>query len=514
MPNDNNQQPVLDYGNTLADPTKSSYVPGLGLADDQNLPPDNTTTTTTTPTSNPVQSTTITNYNPADFNTAANLGINRAEEMKGITAEKANITADEQKKEADIAANQSAYQDKEIVDRAKQLDEHSRLLGQDQSELHSLADKIGSTKVDPNHWWNDPEHTGRKVTATIGMILGGVGQGSLLWGGAKNVGNAGIEAVDNAIKQDIDSQKDNIANNWKAYSAKHDIADTRENFRRYEDTFKQASYDLGLSKFKTQLQQAMAESNSQLAKQNGAQALVALEQQEDQERRAKGQYAEQQAAQRAALIEKRRVEGLADQKQAATDRIELEKDGKLSPAEIEDRLQQMHPNLSLSSEARVKTAASPLVGKVINPETKKPFASIFEAQDFVQKYPQYFPTTKPASTERVPSVQERVETEKANTSAHTTKLKDLNTAEDIISQIRAVPDMNITKEQSDALVKAGILIPEGNPWFGGLSNTTKDRIKAVEAASEQIRKQRKETTDALHSSLTNAPKTITSKDQL
>jgi hypothetical protein len=142
-------------------------------------------------------------------------------------------------------------------------------------KLLSEAQAISKTQIDPNHWFNSKD-TGGKLAAIGGLMLGGIGQGLQMWGGNKQAHNAAIDAMDQAIKNDIDSQDKNLKNRWDAYKAKNGVADTVMNQRHWELLDKHAQFTLHRDLFSDQLNQQAAQSDSALVKANNDQAQQAL----------------------------------------------------------------------------------------------------------------------------------------------------------------------------------------------------------------------------------------------
>lgn len=86
----------------------------------------------------------------------------------------------------------------------------------------ALANDIANGKIDGNRWW-DSRDTGQKVSATIGMILGGIGAG--MTGGP----NQALEIIQNAIGRDMEAQKANLGKKQNLLSMYvqqgHDVQD-------------------------------------------------------------------------------------------------------------------------------------------------------------------------------------------------------------------------------------------------------------------------------------------------
>lgn len=90
---------------------------------------------------------------------------------------------------------------------------------QSQAELDELkrkSDEIANTKIDPDAHWGKglfgSNTTANKITAGIGILLGGIGQGASRTGGNVRASNMGLDALNKTIDDDIDAQKANLAN--------------------------------------------------------------------------------------------------------------------------------------------------------------------------------------------------------------------------------------------------------------------------------------------------------------
>jgi hypothetical protein len=121
------------------------------------------------------------------------LDVAEQEQIAGIKAQ-AEVAA----READELARMQADTVTQQEALAKARDEN---LAAHKQRGETLYNDVLNSKIDPNQWWGS-RSTGQKISASIGMLLGGIGQG--LIGG----GNAALGVIDSAIDKDIDAQKE------------------------------------------------------------------------------------------------------------------------------------------------------------------------------------------------------------------------------------------------------------------------------------------------------------------
>jgi len=214
-------------------------------------------------------------------------------------------------------------------------------------QLLDLATKIGQTKVDPDHWWNNKD-TGGKIAAGIGLLFGGLGQGGMNWGshGQGHASNTAIDAIDNAIKQDIDSQHENIQNQWKEYAAKNDLADNETNYNKYVIIRKHAEWDTAMKVVDAQARAVIEKTQDPILKGQLAQKLAEFQ---TPIIKAEGQWGQYNASQNAASNAKL-VEELKHQR----DRAEKAQD-----TEIEHGLKLEQTQAEGQKEAAVFAAGAP-----------------------------------------------------------------------------------------------------------------------------------------------------------
>lgn len=131
------------------------------------------------------------------------------------------------------------------------------------AEQAALQKSIMDQKIDPNRVWNSAS-TGSKVSAAIGMILGGLGSG------LTGQPNAAIAMLDKIVSQDIDAQKAELGKKQTLYS---------QNVQKYQN-LNQAYTATKLqvaSQIQAQLQVAAAKAATPLAKAQAQQAMIAID---------------------------------------------------------------------------------------------------------------------------------------------------------------------------------------------------------------------------------------------
>lgn len=81
---------------------------------------------------------------------------------------------------------------------------------QNTAQADYLFQQVANNKVDPNRYWSQ-KSTGGKIAAGIGLLLGGISSG--LTGRA----NPALDVIQNAIKEDVQAQRDNQTTNMNLY---------------------------------------------------------------------------------------------------------------------------------------------------------------------------------------------------------------------------------------------------------------------------------------------------------
>ncbi len=83
---------------------------------------------------------------------------------------------------------------------------------ENQAAADRLTNDIATSKIDPQAFWQN-KGTGQKIAATLGIILGGIGQA---FGGGEN---QALKLINDAIEKDIDAQKANLGKKQGLLSA-------------------------------------------------------------------------------------------------------------------------------------------------------------------------------------------------------------------------------------------------------------------------------------------------------
>lgn len=83
-------------------------------------------------------------------------------------------------------------------------DVYDKSLQNYQKQYDDLFNQVSTSKVDPNRYWNS-KSTGSKISAGIGILLGGIGQGLLHTGS-----NAVMDQINHQINNDINAQKEEL----------------------------------------------------------------------------------------------------------------------------------------------------------------------------------------------------------------------------------------------------------------------------------------------------------------
>ncbi len=117
-----------------------------------------------------------------------------------------------QYKIAQDVGKQAAVAQQAYLDTVQAAQERNETFQQQMVQANQkLSDDVAKGHIDPNRMWNNMS-TGNQILAGISMIAGGLGQGLLVAGGAKNATNAALDVINNAVTRDIDAQKQNLDN--------------------------------------------------------------------------------------------------------------------------------------------------------------------------------------------------------------------------------------------------------------------------------------------------------------
>jgi len=230
--------------------------------------------------------------------------IKTAETEEQVAAREGTNIAQFHKDNADLYGGEAGRLSKGIDDHNKFTAHALALYNSNNSSDIDKQIALGNQKTDPNHWWNSKD-TGGKVESIIGLMLGGVGQGMMIYGGNKNARNYGLDAMDDAIKQDIDTQdkdkktkQDSLAN----IIGLHKDSDLKNQAYALDQ---QNQLILGEKVFASKLMQRAQETGSQSAI-NAAQSQIdAIQDRITDHQGEIAKYAAQIAAQGAALSAQR-----------------------------------------------------------------------------------------------------------------------------------------------------------------------------------------------------------------
>lgn len=130
-------------------------------------------------------------------------------------------------------------------------DEHQKSKQAQVKELENLQEQA-SKDTDPNRYWNSMS-TGNKISASIGLILGGIGAGMV------KGENQALKVINNAIDNDIKSQMADKSNKMNIYKA------NLEKYKDDQEAFRQTKLEL-MTIADLKLKQAESSAKSQEAK--------------------------------------------------------------------------------------------------------------------------------------------------------------------------------------------------------------------------------------------------------
>lgn len=117
----------------------------------------------------------------------------------GLKQELGGIQAQGEAAQSQAAAESKAYEQRQQGLQKMQADMEGQMAAHT-ARVEKLQTDILNGKIDPNRFWNT-RTTGQKITAALGMILGGAGAG------VTGQPNYAIQAIDKAIDRDLESQK-------------------------------------------------------------------------------------------------------------------------------------------------------------------------------------------------------------------------------------------------------------------------------------------------------------------
>lgn len=192
---------------------------------------------------------------------------------------------------ADIAAKEQAAADN--VEKMRQAGEAQ--LAQRMAHQDQIFQDVLSSRIDPNRFWNT-RTTGQKISASIGLILGGIGSG------LTGQPNYALGVIDKAIDRDMDAQKTDLGK--KENLLGHYMQQTRD--LQSAQHLARADY---LTSVAAQVQAATAKMSSQTAIPAAQQAVAQI--------RAKAAQEEQLATERGLQIKQGQMNLSMGQQQMA-----------------------------------------------------------------------------------------------------------------------------------------------------------------------------------------------------
>ena len=190
--------------------------------------------------------------------------IKSIEERKYLTSQLAEQQGQGQEAESKIsndaaAENLKNQQESQAALKKAMTDANIR-----DAALRLQIQQAAAKEPDPDRWWHTRSTAG-KISAGVGLLLGAIGQGLSRHGEGQNTA---LQVIHGAIGQDIDAQKETIANNWKAISATHELDDNAFNRELHNQTWQNNYRTAGLERVKLELQGAASKTQSQVVRQN------------------------------------------------------------------------------------------------------------------------------------------------------------------------------------------------------------------------------------------------------
>lgn len=247
--------------------------------------------------------------NPAQFTQGAvNLNDQRIANVRDTAASLTDLN----NQTGDVYKQDIERRQKEIADEATIKAQADRLAEQRDLDSRRMAQQLLAKNIDPEHYWNS-KSTGGKVLASIGLALGSAGA-SLSKGQ-----NIPLQMMNQAIANDIDSQKENMNNGWKAYDKLHDLNNDETARTRYNDAWRAQHYIMGSELIKSQLGQIAAKTSNVDVKEKANTAISALEGAQLDVRKSLGDQIAAAAKARAAgqaslaLAQKNKIDKLSEQ---------------------------------------------------------------------------------------------------------------------------------------------------------------------------------------------------------
>lgn len=249
---------------SISPPSSPGVMDTTGVAPTINVPsPEVPATNLWQPPQTESNAPTMTEAPPAPVSDTAALA-NQAFDMNtALQAEKDALKAGAGASSAEGYQTAKAYKD--FNEKLDALPTPQQIMAGHQEADKNLFDSYMKKEIEPDHYWHN-KGTGSKISAGLGMILGGIGSG--MTGGP----NYAFETIQKAIDRDIDSQKQDQSRNFNLWKmnreATHD--DISANL---------ATQNQMLTAVKSKALQFQSESAGPLAKARIAPVILQIDQQ-------------------------------------------------------------------------------------------------------------------------------------------------------------------------------------------------------------------------------------------
>lgn len=183
-------------------------------------------------------------------------GLAQAEQQyNDALAQREQAKADAAAEQADFLAKRDAelkarVEANEAAERQRQAEHRDRV-----AQVERASEEAANAKIDGNHFWASRD-TGQAIAAGVGLALGAMG--SALAGGP----NYALNVIEGAIARDVDAQKFNVGQKWKAAEAKRGVLRDLESYWGDQRVAEQHAYELSYRQAERQLETLKAKAGS------------------------------------------------------------------------------------------------------------------------------------------------------------------------------------------------------------------------------------------------------------
>lgn len=247
-------------------------------------------------------------YNNTMERAAAETGLQTRQNATDIAQADANAATWQQGQDAYKVAHEAAE-----ADRIKHYDQSIA----DTAALDKLNDENRQANmIDPERHWSHglfgDNKTVNKITAGLGILLGGFGQGLQQAGGAKGARNAGVDALEQTIDRDLAAQKADAETREGHFRNKSNLVKQKRELYKDKELGDAAAAEQIWTDVGRQIQVTAAKSNSETVKVNADKAMVGIADKVGQAQVAKQARIEQIARQNANAAYARSIGGQYD----------------------------------------------------------------------------------------------------------------------------------------------------------------------------------------------------------